>query len=700
MKLSAPVRKSLGVVSILGIIYGAWLYHPGSSGRSPSSVDASSRQGKLTYVGAAVCKSCHPKTFNTWRQSAHGRHMARPSTATVAGDFENKNTYDYQGTRSRMFRVGDDYFMEHTRNGETGRYRIEWVLGVIRHQVYLWRDTDGRLQVLPTYWNIEQSHWRDSTEGPVDGDGPTKETDADHWSNFGRTFQVSCMECHASRAKKNYDPKSNTYSSVFEPSIDCEACHGPASDHVWSWRSLNDLERAPLGSSAGLTSDARILRCARCHARKRVYQQQSEGTSFYDAFSPTLWGDGHFFADGRSSTLNYRFVDYMQSRCMTPVQQKMPCEYCHPAHSLESRREATVVQSNQLCTECHIKYKNELVSHTHHPSESEGSRCIECHMPRTQLDLQMTVRDHTIGSPLPELTRDFGSPNACNGCHSDQSVDWAVRWTEKWYGNKASFRDYRARLRERAQVLSASFEGRPPVDLLAQWLDQPKRSLIERASAAQLLGRAAPAQDAYDVLYRHRADPHPLVRYAIVRSMAPFVRRETIEALRQALTDERAIVRVDAYGSLVFLQPDIETSTDPTVVRARREYRYRQEFIRADDPRWLANFVEWHFGRGEIEHAEKYARHALRLAPRDPLHWANLATLLLATNRLPEATEHAERLSQLDPKGARTGVVLSSILLALGRPRDAFIKIQEFDQKDPHVQRMTTVIRARIRSGF
>jgi predicted Zn-dependent protease len=182
--------------------------------------------------------------------------------------------------------------------------------------------------------------------------------------------------------------------------------------------------------------------------------------------------------------------------------------------------------------------------------------------------------------------------------------------------------------------------------------------------------------------------------------MAPFVRRETIEALRQALTDERAIVRVDAYGSLVFLQPDIETSTDPTVVRARREYRYRQEFIRADDPRWLANFVEWHFGRGEIEHAEKYARHALRLAPRDPLHWANLATLLLATNRLPEATEHAERLSQLDPKGARTGVVLSSILLALGRPRDAFIKIQEFDQKDPHVQRMTTVIRARIRSGF
>ncbi|MEF1307987.1 multiheme c-type cytochrome, partial [Vibrio owensii] len=42
-----------------------------------------------------------------------------------------------------------------------------------------------------------------------------------------------CADCHSTNLEKNYDATANTYSTTWsEINVGCEACHGPASEHV------------------------------------------------------------------------------------------------------------------------------------------------------------------------------------------------------------------------------------------------------------------------------------------------------------------------------------------------------------------------------------------------------------------------------------------------------------------------------------
>ncbi len=336
-------------------------------GCSPTP-EATEEAREERYLGAEACQPCHPEAYEAWRGSAHAYNMGRPSPDIVVGDFETNNTYEHNGTRSRMYREGERYLLEYTdERGKTETYEIAYAVGILRHQTYLWKAPDGRLQILPTYWNAEEDHWRDATEGPVDGPGPTPITHRDHWQNFGRTYQVACMECHSSRPRKVYDSRNNTYASQFEPRIDCESCHGPGGRHVDRWKRLDgDQHDDGLWPLETMDATASVEVCARCHARKRIYLAEAEAEPFYDAYAPDLWEGGHFFADGRSSSLNYRYVEYMQNGCFKKTTRKMDCGYCHPPHDLESTRGATVTQANRICTGCHLDKKTRLTAHTHH----------------------------------------------------------------------------------------------------------------------------------------------------------------------------------------------------------------------------------------------------------------------------------------------------------------------------------------------
>ncbi len=648
------------------------------------------------HAGSEACKGCHPEAYEAWLGSGHGRHMGRPSPENVVGDFERDNVYDYNGTRSRMYREGDRYLMEYTRDGRTTAYEIAWALGVTRHQVYLWQAPDGRLQVLPTYWNLEENHWRDSTEGPVEGPGPTKTTDRSHWENHGRTYQLACMECHASQAQRNYDGSTNTYATTFDPRINCESCHGPAAQHVARWRALQADAPDGLRPLPDLDLHASIEVCARCHARKKVYQTGDEA-DFYDAFAPETWGDGEYFADGRSRSLNYRYVEYMQSRCFEGGTERLDCGYCHPPHGLESARHATVAEANALCTECHVGHKTRLTAHTHHAAESEGSRCVECHMPKMDLNLRMTVRDHTIGSPLPELTRDFGAPNACDRCHATEGVDWAVHWVEQWYGERPSFRALQTRMRARAEVLSAAFDGRPDVPRLVGWLDDPSRSLVERSSAAEILGDARPSPVARAALARHVGDPHPLVRHNALRALSLFDGPEARAALRTALGDEARIVRVAAFQALSFLEPALMKEKGAVVEQARAETQHRREVVRVDDPRWMSNRALWHHMRGERAEAEALLRRAVTLSPRMPGRRADLVQLMVESGRLKEAERLLNELRAVAPEAPMTGIAEATVLLARGRARQAVQVLEALDQELPLVQRALRVARQAAR---
>ncbi|MEZ4474194.1 MAG: ammonia-forming cytochrome c nitrite reductase subunit c552 [bacterium] len=652
------------------------------------------------YVGEGACQRCHPAAYAAWEKSVHAKNMAIPTPETVIGDFGDVE-YRFQGTRSRMFRRDGAWLMAYTDvKGRTETLRVDRTLGIKRHQAYLHARPDGRLQVLPTYWNQEERAWRDAVEGPVPGDAPLPTTHVAYWNNYGRTFNLACLDCHASQPRKGYDPATNQYASTFEPAIGCEACHGPASEHVARWDRLERDAPETLAKTGLADLDESIERCAACHAAKRIYAEGFDpGDSFYDWFIPDVWQvRERYYVDGRSSTLNYRYVDYMQNGCFRRTTRTMDCGFCHPPHGLESTADRTVQAGNALCTQCHLEHKTALVAHTHHRPESEGSRCVACHMPPMDLDLRMTVRDHTINSPLPELTRQYGVPNACAHCHADQPVAWAEAAVERWFGGQAHFEGYRARLRDRAQVLSQVFGGgEVPVDRLVAWLDDPERSIIERASAGNFLGSARGNGRALAALLRHRHDAHPLVRFYVVDGLSGHL-PASATALREALADPRRVIRVRAYEALHLFDPSLET--DAAFAAVRHEAEVRQQIILADDPRHVSDQALWAFTQHRLDDAERLLRRAVAIADPVPAQRTNLVRFLLENQRYDEAERELLVLEANDPAGEPTRFARALFLMHRGRFAEALPVIEALlaggAEDAPVLRQMRDVARQRL----
>ena len=71
-----------------------------------------------------------------------------------------------------------------------------------------------------------------------------------------------------------------------------------------------------------------------------------------------------------------------------------------------------------------------MTTHSGHKEGSEGAVCINCHMPKTEFG-RMIRSDHSFRPPTPETTIKYGSPNACNICHMDETPEWANEIVKK-----------------------------------------------------------------------------------------------------------------------------------------------------------------------------------------------------------------------------------------------------------------------------
>ena len=47
-------------------------------------------------------------------------------------------------------------------------------------------------------------------------------------------------------------------------------------------------------------------------------------------------------------------------------------------------------------------------------------------------------RDHSFRAPRPDLTVEYGTPNACDDCHADRTARWAADQVAAWDPEKHS----------------------------------------------------------------------------------------------------------------------------------------------------------------------------------------------------------------------------------------------------------------------
>ncbi|GAB4241373.1 MAG: multiheme c-type cytochrome [Acidobacteriota bacterium] len=593
------------------------------------------------------------------------------------------------------------------------RYPLQWALGGKNVYYFLTELEKGRLQVLPVAFDVREGSWFDAM-GSMVRHFHNEEDEPLPWTDRRLTFNTSCFHCHVSQLAKNYDPGTDSYATQWrEPGVNCETCHGPGGEHAAWFRAHQEEGSVPqdlkILSTKQLPPDRVDALCASCHAKLfPVSAGFVPGEPFFDHFGLVTLEDLDFYPDGRDLGENYTFTAWLMNPCARAGE--LHCLHCHTSSGRDRHGE----DPDQACMPCHQELVANPEPHTHHPADSDGSRCAGCHLPRTSF-ARMVRHDHSLRPPAPAATLAFGSPNACNLCHTDQDAAWADRWARRWYGNT-----YQERILQAGRLIQAARQRRwEELPEMAAYLRSRDRDPVVTASLLLLL-RDYPGTEKWELLEPLLADGSPLVRRAAVSLLADAPAETALRPLEQAANDPRRLVRFAAAVALVEHARLLEAPQ----VRSRfaallQEYRSGLE-ARPDDwtaqynlgnlllrleqrPAALAAFVQacrvgppvaapW-VNRsivaaelGRVQEAEEALREGLAVFPDDAALHFNLGLLLAERGDLEAAESHLRKAWEADPRLAAAAYNLA-VLLAERGDREALAWARRAAHAAPDVPR-------------
>jgi hypothetical protein len=490
---------------------------------------------RTAYAGAEACGECHEKNHGRWQGSWHARALAPAAAQDVVGNFAGAH---FRGASSEawMRRRGDAFVMRtRDRDGRLADYDVQYVIGGKRMQDAVAVMPDGRWQVLPVYYHVTgRGGWVDYNEKKQGRIGP------DHpyfWTNFRRTANKECLECHTTGLDLRYDRATHGWRTSFvDAGVACEACHGPGARHA------ETKEKADIIHPGHVAKDIQLSLCARCHGPREplfplldAQDQFRPGDRYGEKFQPLVVTDstersGEYFADGRPSSSSFEYQALIQSRCF--LAGGATCLSCHTAPHEEHARDD--LKPSDPCLSCH---KDLAPDHGHHKKAS----CVDCHMPPVLSGVLDAFADHAIDVPNPANTTRHGIPNACNVCHADKPPEAMQQAIERWWPSAP------ARQRRRIRLADAIDEKTAAASLpaLTAVVSDPSEAASLRGAAAQILGQRFPsAAAAIAVPLLHERDP--LLRTRLLECLGYANARGSAEAVAALLDDPAIAVRQTA----------------------------------------------------------------------------------------------------------------------------------------------------------
>lgn len=637
-------RRTVGAAGVALLLTAVWWFAASRAGAlQPTTLVPAPRS--LELAGSTSCRECHEKFHQLWSTSHHGTAM-QPYTPAIAQHLMTPPTDDVTiGDRRYRADLDQGRVTERGPDGDK-TWPILHLMGG-KNVFFLLTALDrGRLQVLPVAYDVRQREWYDTTSSMVRHLGGERDG-ALHWTDPLLTFNTSCFGCHVSQLATNYDVATASYRTTWqEPGINCETCHGPSADHVRVCKAA---------SPAAPPADLRILRyrqldvdqrnaaCASCHAKGMpISARFVPGDAFFDHGDLTTYEDADYYPDGRDLGENYTYTSWLESACVQSG--KLDCIHCHTSSG--RYRFAADERANDACRPCHQQRVDEGERHHHHAAGTPGSRCIDCHMPKTTF-ARMARSDHSLRPPMPAATRAFGSPNACNLCHQDQDAAWADATVRTWHAD-----DYQQRTLERGRLIVEARAGRwQRLDDMLGALQQPGRSEVFAASMIRLLVRCGDGRKGPALLAAMR-DASPLVRGAAARALDGWLTPDACRALLDATQDRFRLVRVRAAATLAPLpREDLAAVDRQRLDAATREY-LQALGNRTDDWASYYNRANFHDSRGDAELALADFDMAAKLRPDvvPPLLNASVLYARLGRNQDAEAT--LRRALAIAPKDA------------------------------------------------
>jgi predicted CXXCH cytochrome family protein len=610
------------------------------------------------FVGTAVCAGCHQEAHAQWQGSHHDLAMQKPSPDTVLGDFDDAS-FDYFGVKTRFF-MRDGNYMVRTDgpDGAPTDYQVAWVFGVEPLQQYLLPMDDGRLQTLSVAWDSRPAEEGGQRWYHLYPDEEIRFDDPLHWTGPYQNWNTRCAECHSTDVHKNYDATSRLFATTFaEEDVGCEACHGPASQHV----NLAMAGKVASGGQSGLGTDLsargdwyfpegasiamrrtpltdqrQIDSCGRCHARRGTLGEYTHGKPLADTHRLSLLGEPLYHHDGQILDEVYVYGSFIQSKMH---RAGVVCSNCHEPHSNQLRAEG-----NGVCAQCHQASVYDAPEHHRHTPASAGAQCVNCHMPA---QVYMGVdwrRDHSMRIPRPDLSVMIGTPNACTQCHSDESAQWALDRTREWgvdYGDSATHPAVAM-----AALQDGDSRGVPTLLALA---NDPEAAGIWRATALERTA-AVGSPEALELAQKMLGAKDSLLRVSAVRAVAQLPLPQRYAALRPLIKDPVSGVRLEVAMTLAAVPLDeLDPEGRTALLGLFDEYKTIQR-MHADMPSMNMQLGLFHLARGDFPAAESAYRDAIRQNPQLLGARLNLADLLRSQGRESEARSQLESSLAINPE--------------------------------------------------
>lgn len=252
-----------------------------------------------------------------------------------------------------------------------------------------------------------------------------------------------CEQCHTTGFNNlsagGYDPQeawnettptdNQTVANIKLLGVQCEACHGPGSDHNGD---PDEIEAAPtVGESCGQDG--------RCHGAEGRQVPAWEGSKHADSLNAA---GGMVSQPGRSCNkchVREAFIAELEGEDEFEIKNPIDCALCHDPHNATNEHQLRLpVEGNELCATCHYteteNYEAEPGHTVHHPQQEmnlgvagadvlgpvgmAGVMCVDCHMYETP-----TISRNPITNWVEGETHESHAwePTtwACASCHSN-----------------------------------------------------------------------------------------------------------------------------------------------------------------------------------------------------------------------------------------------------------------------------------------
>jgi len=437
------------------------------------AVASSPGEALFDYAGSDACKNCHGAVYRQWLESGMQKMFRPYAPQNVIGDFTRNNAFflgddpvyrdgkleivpgkDRTPFARMVLRNGRHYFEMRQTNGTWRTFPVDYTIGSKWQQGYATKLPNGEIHVLPVQYNGIYKQWLNYWK--VIDDPGSERSDPRNWEALDNStnYMTNCAVCHTSQVRNTKPGTLSAASLVFrEPGINCEMCHGPSARHVAAMEDGVPYDKGPFDPPVqfGQISNRQFVAvCAQCHMQSAIRNFGPQGEmnysrvgTFYLTYERTPYLEFSrkaFFKDGRFRQTTFMVEALERTQCFR--KGGVTCGACHDPHAHDESSNITSLKfpndPDKMCTGCHTKFQDPALAlaHTHHKAESEGSRCVSCHMPRIMDALAFRARTHQIDDiPSAEMTLRFGqsdSPNACLLCHTEKDALWVKTQLAAW----------------------------------------------------------------------------------------------------------------------------------------------------------------------------------------------------------------------------------------------------------------------------